>query len=43
MRAIILFESSSGCDFIDATSEYHNSNNIYDVIQQLKDSRYQGD
>ena len=48
MRAIILFEVSSGCakretlnitiqDFIDATSEYHNSNNIYDVIQQLKD------
>ena len=40
MRAIILFEVSSGCakretlnitiqDFIDATSEYHNSNNIY--------------
>lgn len=47
MRAIILFMSSSGCarretlnltiqDFIDATKEYHNSNNIYDVITALK-------
>lgn len=48
MRAIILFEVSSGCakretlnltiqDFIDATSEYHNCNNIYEIIEQLKD------
>lgn len=48
MKAIILFMSSSGCakketlnltiqDFIDATNEYHNTNDIYEVIQQLKD------
>ncbi len=47
MRAIILFMSSSGCargetlnitiqDFINATSDYHNSNNIYEVINILK-------
>ena len=46
MRAIILFMSSSGCarretldltiqDFINATSEYHNTNDIYEVIKQL--------
>ena len=40
MKAIILFISSSGCarqetlnitiqDFIEATHEYHNSNDIY--------------
>ena len=48
MKAIILFMSSSGCakretlnltiqDFINATSNYHNSNNIYEVIELLKD------
>ena len=48
MNAIILFMSSSGCakretlnltiqDFIDATKDYHNSNNIYEVIEILKD------
>ena len=48
MKAIILFMSSSGCakretlnltiqDFIDATTSYHNSNNIYEVIELLKD------
>ncbi|WP_296887607.1 site-specific integrase [uncultured Methanobrevibacter sp.] len=48
MKAIILFMSSSGCakretlnltiqDFIDATKDYHNSNNIYEVIEILKD------
>lgn len=48
MRAIILFISSSGCarretlnltigDFIEATKDYHNSNNIYEVIDLLKD------
>lgn len=48
MRAIILFMSSSGCarretldltiqDFIKATGEYHNSNDIYEVINQLYD------
>lgn len=47
MRAIILFMSSSGTgrketlnlkiqDFIDATKEYHNSTNIYDVLKELK-------
>ena len=47
LRAIILFQTSSGCarhealsitiqDFIDATSDYHNENNIYDVIKVLK-------
>lgn len=47
MRAIILFITSSGCareetlsltmqDFIDATNEYHNSTDIYDVINELK-------
>ncbi len=46
MKAIILFISSSGCarqetlnitiqDFIDATSEYHNSNDIYEIITIL--------
>lgn len=46
MKAIILFMSSSGCakketlnltiqDFIDATSAYHNSNNIYEVMDIL--------
>ena len=48
MKAIILFITSSGCaraetcsisiqNFITATSEYHNSNNIYDVIDELKE------
>lgn len=48
MRAIILFMSSSGCarretlsltiqDFIDATKDYHNSDDIYEVINELKD------
>jgi integrase len=48
MKSIILFMSSSGCakretlnltiqDFIDATNSYHNSNNIYEVIELLKD------
>ena len=48
MKAIILFMSSSGCakretlnltiqDFIDATKEYHNSNNINEVIETLKE------
>ena len=48
MKAIILFMSSSGCakretlnlsiqDFIDATKEYHNSNNINEVIEILKE------
>lgn len=47
MKAIILFMSSSGCarretlnftiqDFIDATQEYHNKNNIKDVLNVLK-------
>ena len=47
MKAIILFITSSGCaraettsitlqDFIEATQEYHHSNNIYDVIEELK-------
>ena len=47
-RAIILFIISSGCgrtevsnitvqDYINATSEYHNSNNIYEVLNILKD------
>lgn len=48
MRAVILFMSSSGCakmetlnltieDFINATRKYHNSNNIYEIINILKD------
>ena len=48
MKAIILFITSSGCaraettsitlqDFIEATQEYHHSNNIYDVIEELKE------
>ncbi len=47
MRAIILFMSSSGCarretlnltiqDFIIATKDYHDEDNIYDVINALK-------
>ena len=47
MKAIILFMSSSGCakretlnltiqSFIEATSDYHNSNNIYDVLKELE-------
>lgn len=46
MKAIILFISSSGCarqetlnisiqDFIDATREYHNSDDIYEIITIL--------
>ena len=46
MKAIILFISSSGCarqetlnitiqDFIDATSEYHDSEDIYEIITIL--------
>ena len=49
MKAIILFMSSSGCarretlnltiqDFIDATQEYHNKNNIKDILDDLKDN-----
>lgn len=48
MKAIILFMSSSGCakretlnltiqDFIESTKQYHTSDNIYDVIAQLRD------
>lgn len=48
MKSIILFMSSSGCakretlnltiqDFINATKEYHNSNDINEVIELLKD------
>lgn len=48
MKALILFQSSSGCakretlnltiqDFIEATNLYHNFNNIYNVIDALKD------
>lgn len=48
MRAMILFISSSGCsrtetlqrtiqDFINATSDYHQETNIYDVLNKLKD------
>ncbi|AMK15263.1 tyrosine-type recombinase/integrase [Methanobrevibacter olleyae] len=48
MKSIILFMSSSGCarretlnltiqDFIDATQEYHNKNNIKDILNDLKD------
>jgi integrase len=51
MRAIILFMSSSGCarketlnmtiqDFINATKEYHYQNNIYAVINELKNKEY---
>lgn len=47
MKAVILFIVSSGCareetlsltiqDFIDATKEYHNCSNIYDVLNELK-------
>lgn len=47
MKAIILFMSSSGCarretlnlkiqDFIDGTQEYHNKDNINDVLNVLK-------
>ena len=47
MKAVILFIVSSGCareetlslsiqDFIDSTNEYHNSTNIYDVLEELK-------
>ena len=46
MRALVLFMSSSGCarqetlnitieDFIEATSEYHNSDDIYTVLEKL--------
>ena len=46
-RAIIYFMASSGTainevcsitiqDFIDATNEYHNSSNIYDVVNELE-------
>lgn len=49
MKAIILFMSSSGCartetlnitiqDFIEATKNYHNSNDIYEVMDTLKQS-----
>ena len=48
MRAIILFISSSGCsrietlnrtiqDFINATSDYHQEDEIYAVLNKLKD------
>lgn len=50
MKAIILFMASSGCarretlnltieDFINATRDYHNSNNIEDVLKILKKKR----
>ena len=49
IRAVILFISSSGCareetlnltiqDFIEATKEYHHSENIHDVLYELKHS-----
>ena len=48
MKAVILFMSSSGCaraetlnitikDFIEATREYHNKDNILDVLNVLKE------
>ena len=48
MKAIILFMSSSGCartetlnitiqEFIESTSHYHNSNDIYEVIDTLRE------
>ena len=48
VRAMILFMLSSGCakketrhltiqDFIDATREYHNSNDIIEVVNAIKD------
>ena len=51
MKAIITFIASSGLrrsdvanititDFIEATNEYHNSNNIIDVIQELEGNKY---
>lgn len=51
MKAIILFISSSGCarretlnltvgDFIDATFEYHNTNNINDALSILNDLEF---
>lgn len=50
MKAIITFIASSGLrrsdvanitikDFIDATSEYHNTNDIYEVIKQLENKK----
>ena len=47
MKAVILFILSSGCareetlslsinDFITATNEYHNSTDIYEVLEELK-------
>ena len=50
MKAIILFMASSGCarretlnltisDFINATGEYHNSNEIEEVLKTLKNKR----
>lgn len=47
MRAVILFISSSGCgrgelldrtvqDFIDATQDYHQEDDIYNVLNKLK-------
>lgn len=49
-KAVILFIASSGTanketlsltiqDFIEATKEYHNKKNIYEVIDQLKDQK----
>lgn len=48
MKSIILFICSSGCarkevmsltigDFMEATCEYHNSTDVYDFINELKD------
>ena len=48
MKAVILFMSSSGCarretlnltiqDFINATKDYHNTDNIHEVLNILKD------
>ena len=49
MRAVIVFMASSGCsrtetlsltiqDYINATSDYHNSNDINDVINELENT-----
>ena len=49
-RALILFLCSSGCgraetcnlkiqDYINATKRYHNADNIFDVLNELKDKK----
>lgn len=51
MKAIILFISSSGCarretlnltigDFMDATNEYHGTNNIENALKTLKELKF---